>query len=214
MVSVTGTQHRHVAAAPAKQTQSGEDASVHGKSNMSVGHLAKLMVASEESDGAAHNALGQAAAQIAKMTLDARAELYRTLTEGAGDAGDSGASDPVDGSDPADTGTGTEPTDPAEGTGTTGETTDPTTGGATDPTTGDTTDPTAQAGSTGDTPAAEPEPTTGSSDPAADAPADTTTDTSTDITLTPPPAEPAVDDSAVELLEQILAAGTQQTQDV
>src|SRR4051812_17645386 len=104
MVSVAGTQHRHAPTAPATQPQGGEGAgspSSPGKSAQSVGHLAKAMVA--ESGDTAHNAIGKAAATIAKMTFEQRAALLQPP-----------APEPAPTTDPTDDGTETPPVDTTE----------------------------------------------------------------------------------------------------
>src|SRR5262245_19870945 len=104
MVSVSGTQHRHAPAAPAqKPDDTGK--TTHGKSDMSVGHLAKMQPALPSVDYSAPNAIGKAAAAIAKMTFDQRATLFSS--PGSTDAGNTDAGTgtaPTDGTEPADTG--------------------------------------------------------------------------------------------------------------
>ena len=197
MVSVTGTQHRHAQAAASKQTQGGDDAVVHGKSAMSVGHLAKAqLLAQQSSEDAAPNAIGKAAAVIAKMTLDQRAELLESLKNPS-----TGGTGPAD---PTDPDAGTPPTDPTDGAGTT----DPATGG-------ETTETPAEAGSTDQTPPVQPDPST--DEPATD-PDAASGDTETTTSGIPPVVlttdTPVDDTAAISILEQILAAADQNSQPV
>src|SRR3954447_6488383 len=105
MVSVSGTRHRHVSAAPAQKPEETGTAA-RSKSDMSVGHLAKMQPALQSVDYSAPNAMGKAAAAIAKMTFDQRATLFNP--PGSPDAGSSGDGmdiSPTDGTGTADTGT-------------------------------------------------------------------------------------------------------------
>jgi hypothetical protein len=79
MVSITGTQHRHVQAGATKQTSGGDDAQPHGKSESSVGHVAKSLVAARTDEYTGPSAQGKAAAYIAKLSLDDRAKLLEEL---------------------------------------------------------------------------------------------------------------------------------------
>jgi hypothetical protein len=100
MVSTTGTQHRHVPPATAKHGPADKNpAAAPGKSAQSVGHLAKAMVA--ESGDTAPNAIGKAAAMIAKMRVEAPAPAPTPIPE------------PEPEPTPDPTPTDTAPTDPA-----------------------------------------------------------------------------------------------------
>ena len=83
MVSVAGTQHRHQPASPVKQAPTEADApTAPGKSGQSVGHLAKaFMLAKADAEDQAPNAIGKAAASIAKMTFEQRTALLAPVVE-------------------------------------------------------------------------------------------------------------------------------------
>src|SRR5690349_7045898 len=74
MVSINGTQHRHVPAGRPSKTEANH-LPLRGESDLSVGHLARDHPELGNTDAGAPNAVGKAAAVIAKMTFDARAIL-------------------------------------------------------------------------------------------------------------------------------------------
>src|SRR5215218_2526267 len=86
MVSVTGTQHRHEPASvvkpvPLAPTET-EGTASPGKSGQSVGHLAKaVLLAKTDGEDQPANAMGKAAASIAKMAFDQRAALFPPVVE-------------------------------------------------------------------------------------------------------------------------------------
>ena len=78
MVSVAGTQNRHGGTSPVKAARTEAEGNVSlGKSGQSVGHLAKAAIEMrlEQGEELARNALGKAAAAIAKMTFEQRTAL-------------------------------------------------------------------------------------------------------------------------------------------
>jgi hypothetical protein len=83
MVSVTGTQHRHESASVAKPAPSETEGTASpGKSGQSVGHLAKaFLLAKADGEDQPANAMGKAAASIAKMTFEQRAALFAPVVE-------------------------------------------------------------------------------------------------------------------------------------
>jgi hypothetical protein len=194
MVSVSGTQHRHVSAAPAQKPDDTAKPT-HSKSDMSVGHLAKLQPDLPSVDYSAPNAIGKAAAAIAKMTFDQRAALF--ATPGSTDAGSTGegtGTGPTDGTETADTGA----TDGSDGTDATGPDAAGSTldAGASDPADGAPVDePTSDEGTVEAGEAEQTSDTQPSSPPTPD-------DTSN---LVP-------EDAALALLEQIAAAADQASQ--
>ena len=89
MVSVAGTQNRHGGTSPVKAARTEAEGHVSpGKSGQSVGHLAKAAIEMrlEQGEELAPNALGKAAAAIAKMTFEKRTALLAPAADPEPDA--------------------------------------------------------------------------------------------------------------------------------